>query len=175
MSVADRRRQDIEPSLGGLSLSSSSHKAGKEVPKQQTSTVADSWDDDISSDSDTESDTRHHANDLPNAPPPTPISPTSSSARRGWGEFESPYSLARSDDGSLSPARPNFRPEKQTAVAGRLIAGALGVRAPKKTEEQRQYEQAMKTKELRKREKEREEKRRAEEDTQKAKAAIWDA
>ena len=112
---------------------------------------------------------------MPNAPPPTPISPTSSSSRGGWGDFESPYSLSRGSDSSSSPARPNFRPEKQTAVAGRLIAGALGVRAPNKTEEQRQYEQAMKTKELRKREKEREEKRRADEDAQKAKAAIWDA
>ena len=75
----------------------------------------------------------------------------------------------------MSPARPNFRPEKQTAVAGRLIAGALGVRAPKKTEEQRQYDKAMKEKEIRRREKEREGKRREEEDVQKAKAAIWDS
>jgi len=71
--------------------------------------------------------------------------------------------------------RGNFRPEKQTAVAGRMIAGALGVRAPKKTEEQRQYEKAIKEKELKRRETERETKRREEASAEKAKAAIWDA
>ena len=68
----------------------------------------------------------------------------------------------------------SVRPEKQTAVAGRLIAGALGVRAPRKTEEQRQYDKAMKEKEIRRRDKERDAKVREEEDARKAKAAIWD-
>lgn len=69
----------------------------------------------------------------------------------------------------------DFRPEKQTAVAGRLIAGALGVRAPKKTEEQRQYDNAMKEKELKRRNKERGNHKRETEEAEKAKAAIWDS
>ncbi|MCJ1321747.1 hypothetical protein MMC15_007092 [Xylographa vitiligo] len=175
MSVADRRRQDVESSLNGLSLSSSSHKTRKAVPKQQASTIADCWEEDLSSGTESEISPRQYGNDFPSAPPPTPMSPTSTSARGGWAEFESPYSLGRGSDGGLSPMRGNFRPEKQTAVAGRMIAGALGVRAPKKTEEQRQYEKAMKEKELKRRETERETKRREEASAEKAKAAIWDA
>lgn len=71
--------------------------------------------------------------------------------------------------------RGNFRPEKTTAVAGRMIAGALGVRPPKKSEEQRQYEKVVNEKEVRRRDKEREDKRREEEEAVKAKAAVWDA
>ena len=145
------------------------------MPKQQTSSVADSWEEEASSGSDTESDPRSYANDYPSAPPPTPMSPTSSTARGGWDQFESPYSPSRNDRGSLSPTPSNLRPEKQTAVAGRLIAGALGVRTPKKTEEQRAYEKAMKENEIRRRDKEREAKRRQEADADKAKAAVWDA
>ena len=114
-------------------------------------------------------------NDLPDAPPPTPISPTSSTARGGWGQFENPYAPAMNNEFPSSTARSASRPEKQTAVAGRLIAGALGVRTPKKTEEQRQYEKTIKDNELRRREKERNSKRREEEDAQKAKASIWDS
>ena len=164
----------VESSLAGLSLGSS-NKPKKRAPKQQTSSVADSWDEEVSSTSEAESEARSYANDLPSAPPPTPISPTSSTARGGWGEFENPYSPSRGGDGLSSPMKSSVRPEKQTAVAGRLIAGALGVRAPRKTEEQRQYDKAMKEKEIRRRDKEREAKVREEEDARKAKAAIWDA
>jgi hypothetical protein len=73
--------------------------------------------------------------------------------------------------GSRSPAR---RPEKQTAVAGRLIAGALGIRAPKRTEEQRAYDRAIKEKELRRRNREREEEAKRKEEEERAKAAVWD-
>ena len=166
---------DVETSLGGLSLSPASHKAKKQVPKQQTTTVADSWEEDASSDTETEASPHAYGNDFPSAPPPTPISPTSTTSRAGWGEFENPYSPSRSSDLALSPARPSFRPEKQTAVAGRLIAGALGVRTPKKTDEQRQYDKAMREKEARRREKEKEGKRREEEAAMKAKAAIWES
>ncbi|KAI4850278.1 hypothetical protein E4T45_05565 [Aureobasidium sp. EXF-8846] len=66
------------------------------------------------------------------------------------------------------------RPEKTNAVAHRLIAGALGVKVPRRTEEQRAYDKAMREQEKRKRDQEREAKRKAEEDAAKAKAAIWD-
>jgi len=67
-----------------------------------------------------------------------------------------------------------MRPEKTDAVAKRLIAGALGVRAPKKTEEQRAYERAVKEKEIKRRNGEKEAKIRAEEEAKRAKAAAWD-
>jgi hypothetical protein len=73
--------------------------------------------------------------------------------------------------GSRSPAR---RPEKQTAVAGRLIAGALGIRAPKRTEEQRAYDRAIKEQEIRRRNREKEEEAKRKEEDERAKAAVWD-
>ena len=102
------------------------------------------------------------------------MSPTSGTARAGWGEFENPYAPVKGTGGTVSPTRPTVRPEKQIAVAGRLIAGALGVRTPKKTDEQKQYDKAMKENEVKRREKERDTKRREEEELQKAKAAVWD-
>lgn len=66
------------------------------------------------------------------------------------------------------------RPEKTNAVASRLIAGALGVRAPPKTEEQKAYEKAVREKEVKRREREKEDAKRAEEERERAKKAIWD-
>lgn len=66
------------------------------------------------------------------------------------------------------------RPEKTTAVAGRLIAGALGVRAPKRTEEEREFDKAMREKERKRRAEERERESREEEETAARKKAIWD-
>ena len=103
------------------------------------------------------------------------MSPTSTRARDGWDQFESPYTSTYTNGDVGSPRRPGSRPEKQTAVAGRLIAGALGVRTPKKTEEQRAYDKAMVEKEVRRREKERQTKKREEEEAEKARAAVWDA
>ncbi|KAI9879401.1 MAG: hypothetical protein M1830_008620 [Pleopsidium flavum] len=158
---------DVEASLDRLSLSNA-HKH----PTENRAPVADSWEDDLSSGEDTEKDERRGGIDIPKAPPPTPVSPTFSSS---WSETDStcPYSPSRSSDGG-SPSRPNFRPEKQTAVAGRLIAGALGVRTPKKNEEQRAYDKAMKDKETKRRNKEREAQARAKQDADRAKAAVWD-
>lgn len=59
-------------------------------------------------------------------------------------------------------------------MAKRLIAGALGVRAPKKTEEQKAYDKALREKEIKRREKEKEEERKRLEEAEKAKAAAWE-
>jgi len=67
------------------------------------------------------------------------------------------------------------RPEKTDAVAKRMIAGALGIRAPKKTDEQKAYDRAIKEGEMTRRENEREEKRKLEEEREKAKRAIWES
>lgn len=66
------------------------------------------------------------------------------------------------------------RPEKQTAVANRMIAGALGIRAPKRTEEQRAYDRAMREKEAKRREREKELENMRRKEEEKAKAAIWE-
>jgi hypothetical protein len=55
-----------------------------------------------------------------------------------------------------------------------LIAGALGIRAPKRTEEQRAYDRSVKEQEIRRRKKEKEEEAKAQEENEKAKNAVWD-
>lgn len=72
----------------------------------------------------------------------------------------------------MSP-RGGARPEKTDAVAKRLIAGALGVRAPKKTEEQKAYDKAIKEKEMKRMNAEKEARARTEEEAARAKAAAW--
>lgn len=55
-----------------------------------------------------------------------------------------------------------------------MIAGALGVKAPKKTEEGRAYEKAVREKERRRRERVGEEEGRAEREREEARRAVWD-
>lgn len=80
--------------------------------------------------------------------------------------------------GEGRPARATLdsgkRPEKTTAVANRLIAGALGVRAPRRTDEQRAYDRAIKEQEQRKRDKEKEDRRLEEQRREQAKRSMWD-
>lgn len=76
--------------------------------------------------------------------------------------------------GKLSPRNDRaVRPEKTDAVAKRLVAGALGVKTPKRSEEQKAYDRAMKEREMRRRNGEKEAKMRVEEESARAKAAIW--
>ena len=49
------------------------------------------------------------------------------------------------------------------------------MRTPKKTDDQKQYDKAMREKEIRRREKDKEGKRREEEEALKAKTAIWES
>lgn len=103
-------------------------------------------------------------------PPPTPISPQTS---QPWG-FAPTYAgqTSASSPGESGPG-PARRPEKQTAVAGRLIAGALGIRAPKQTEEQRAYDRAVKEQEIKRRNREREELAKAKEEEERIKTSVW--
>ncbi|KAL2006108.1 hypothetical protein VTN00DRAFT_9762 [Thermoascus crustaceus] len=164
--------------------------------KKKKPAVADSWEDEASespdsSGSDTEREAQQGYGDEtpispastnaegPLAPPPTPISPQTlaSSTSQPWLAYNnSSPSASRTSSNSRSPAggAPARRPEKQTAVAGRMIAGALGIRAPKRTEEQRAYDRAMKEQEIKRRNRAREEEARAREEEERAKAAIWD-
>ncbi|KAF2873881.1 hypothetical protein BDV95DRAFT_617567 [Massariosphaeria phaeospora] len=117
------------------------------------------------------------SNNLPNPPPPTPASPT---------PFEFPDNVpfpraasvgspdreaARRGSGAASPQR---RPEKTTAVAGRLIAGALGVRAPRRTDEEREFDKAVREKERRRRDEERNREKREKEAAEERKRSVWE-
>lgn len=66
------------------------------------------------------------------------------------------------------------RPEKTTAVAGRLIAGALGVRAPKRTEEEREFDKAMREKERKRRDEERNREKVEKEKAAERARAVWE-
>ena len=59
-------------------------------------------------------------------------------------------------------------------MAGRLIAGALGVRTPNKSEETRDYERAAKEKEQRRRREEKESKVKEEEEKEAARNSVWE-
>ena len=113
----------------------------------------------------------------PQPPPPTPASPTpfdfpsrtNSGASRSRGD--SGIGAAESAPGARNLDK---RPEKTTAVAGRLIAGALGVRAPRRTEEEREFDRAMRDKERKRRAEEREREKREAEEREQRKKAIWE-
>lgn len=55
-----------------------------------------------------------------------------------------------------------------------MIAGALGLKAPKLTDEQKAYQAAVKEKERKRREEQKAAERAKEEEAAKARAAIWD-
>lgn len=119
----------------------------------------------------------------PAVPPPTPASPLGYESPHEWASLasqsqsqsQSPMattaSASATGSGSGTPAR---RPEKTDAVARRLIAAGLGIKAPRQTEEQRAYQRSVREQEKKRREeaKAEEERRRAEEE--KAKMAVWE-
>ncbi|KAG9248723.1 hypothetical protein BJ878DRAFT_476209 [Calycina marina] len=157
-------KANLSPSLAKLSTSSSSSK----------NTPVENWEDASSSSETDEPKTASTPmqSSFPSAPPPTPISPSYSS---------SPFSHPSQDFPSISSATERgirggekVRPDKTDAVAKRLIAGALGVKAPKRTEEQRAYDLALREKEVKRREKKKEDSLRAEEEKEKARRAVWE-
>ncbi|WPG99024.1 Hypothetical protein R9X50_00182900 [Acrodontium crateriforme] len=125
----------------------------------------------------------------PGPPPPTPASP-----RNALSPVQSPKSMAATSPYQVFPSQgPNGqfdpshyrsptapvgseerRPEKSTAVASRLIAAGLGVKAPRRTKEEREYDQAMRLQEKKKRDQIKEEEERRKKEAEKAKQAIWD-
>ena len=76
--------------------------------------------------------------------------------------------------GGRAAAIPERRQEKTDAVAKRLIVGALGLKAPKKTEEQRAYDRAVREKEMRRRNREKEEEERRRVEAERAKVSVWE-
>ncbi|KAL8906751.1 MAG: hypothetical protein Q9171_006144 [Xanthocarpia ochracea] len=166
-------RSGIQTSLESLTISD------KDRTRPNAHPVAESWEEEeeaasssVSSDDADETATPHY---IPSAPPPTPISPSARKSGTAWGDFPSAYSPEPSI-GRSSPAQasPSHRPEKSTATAGRMIAGALGVKAPKKSEEARAYERAVREKESKRIARERDERKMEEERRQQARRQVWE-
>ncbi|KAK0104728.1 hypothetical protein ONS95_004999 [Cadophora gregata] len=164
----------LESSLNKLSINPHPSKPSSSFKKKPP--VSESWDDEELDDSGNDTDrplSQQQSADYPSAPPPTPISPSTSFARDTT--FVNPYGYGGIDGvAEARSERPSSRPEKTDAVAKRMIAGALGVKAPKKTEEQKAYDKAIKEKEMKRRNQEKEAAVRAKEDAERAKAAVWD-
>jgi len=115
-----------------------------------------------------------------NPPPPTPISPGNSGQYVDW-EPAGALGGGRPSTRPYTPPTPQSegdrdrkRPEKTTSTASRMIAAGLGIKAPKKTEEQRQYDRAVRDQEIKRKNKEKEDKEREREADEKAKASVWD-
>jgi hypothetical protein len=100
--------------------------------------------------------------------------PFSPAALAGPGFTIPPFDGASDHSQSLSSGGPSKRPEKTDAVARRMIAASLGLRAPKLTDEQRAYDKAVREKEKKRKEEEKEKERQREEEAAKARQAIWD-
>lgn len=62
------------------------------------------------------------------------------------------------------------RPEKTSAAAGRMIAGALGVKPPKKSEEEKRYEKVVREKEMARRK----ERAKEVEEGERTKRSVWE-
>lgn len=164
----------MESKLERLSISQDTPNRKKPTPaKKPRDMVADSWDDEAaSSSSEAENDdaTASKKSPVPDAPPPTPASPTSTFP--SWGSQDQvPFAIRARD----RDRRDDRRPEKSTTAAGRLIAAGLGMRAPKKTEEQKAYDRAMRENELKRKNKERQAQDMEREENEMAQEAMWES
>ncbi|KYG42980.1 hypothetical protein M433DRAFT_378966 [Acidomyces richmondensis BFW] len=189
--MSDFSPRTLASSLDKLQLSTS----GEALPQAKKPEPVDSWEDAAEEeDADTEGDLqsttpiRHiTTSDYPRPPPPTPASPSCSSGtllQTAPYQTLSPYALdgtlgERASGGEQTPARrggggDDRRPDKSTAVASRLIAAGIGQKAPRRTKEQREYDQAMKIQEKKRREQAKAEDEARRSEKEKAMRAIWD-
>ena len=139
----------------------------------------ESWEDDVGDDGPVEAPgpslKQTSSNAGPAPPPPTPISPHNiDPMSRRWeanyvadGLQPTPRDPGAVRDGSEK------RPEKTASTANRMIAGALGMKAPKKTEEQKQYDNALRQAEMKRKNREKEQRELERLEDEKAKAAVW--
>lgn len=66
------------------------------------------------------------------------------------------------------------RPEKTTSTAARMIAAGIGQKAPRRTEEERKYDRAMKLQEKKKRDAAKDEEERRKRELEKARQSVWE-
>ncbi|GJN69542.1 hypothetical protein VFPFJ_06271 [Purpureocillium lilacinum] len=149
-----------------------------------TTTITTTADDDLDDDDDEPDTPSASRTRVPSPPPPTPMDPRhtpvpdwDSSAFRGGGGIGADWPSSPSSSSASSSARdlpPSRRPEKTDAVARRMIAAGLGLKAPRQTEEQKAYQRSIREQERKRREQEREQEKRRQEEVERAKAAVWD-
>lgn len=177
--MSSQPASSVTASLNKLQISQAQTTGRKAEP-------ADSWEDEAEdSGSETEGEgrstpVRPGTSDLPGAPPPTP------SSSRSTRDHHVSYSPVRPFDfndafgstSTISRSGPaggeDRRPDKTTSVASRLIAAGIGQKAPRRTKEEREYDQAMKIQEKKKRDKAREEEERKKREKENAQKAMWD-
>lgn len=170
MSSTSHNKDKVTHNLSNLSLDiSKGNNNNKPSKSKKKEVVVDSWDDDDdSSGSENETVTPSLASPtVPSAPPPTPFNATYGSIPDWKDAGESGSASARGID-------PSKRPEKTDAVARRMIAAGLGLKAPKQTDEQKEYQRSIREQEKKKKEQEREEEQRKRDEIEKAKASVWD-
>lgn len=194
--MAQTSAKALQTSLNKLQISTDTK------PTASKTSPAESWEDeDTPSSSDTETAdtpptsaiTLSSSYDIPAPPPPTPASPSttlpwtsntlSNTTPNSQYHSTPPYGFDGTNDdvptSSSSSKRgtsnaDDKRPEKSTAVASRLIAAGIGQKAPKRTREQREYDQALKVQEKKKRDAIKEEEERKKRDLELARRAIWE-
>lgn len=177
--------------------------SAKSKSKKAKEPVAESWEDeDVSSSSSSEDEDGEEAESdeaqdrdspeggyevgtstpsslaTPAVPPPTPASPLAYDSPGEWAA-RSPMdtgsgSGSGSGSGNGNGTPPARRPEKTDAVARRMIAAGLGLKAPRQTDEQRAYQRSVREQEKKRREAERAEEQRRREMADRAKAAVWE-
>ncbi|OAA32385.1 hypothetical protein AAL_01717 [Moelleriella libera RCEF 2490] len=172
MSSSAPKQDEVLDSFSSLTVDAVRNQSKKGNPRKAKTKkeVADSWEDEgDTSDSEPEQRTPNVASPVvPSAPPPTPHVPHQES-KAGW---------AAGGDGtwSASSREPDAgkRPEKTDAVARRMIAAGLGLKAPKQTEEQKAYQRSVREQEKKRREQEKIEEQRKLAEAEKAKASVWE-
>lgn len=170
----------VESKLSRLSidLKAQSPLNSRTLPSSQAEGTPDSWEDQADDDAPVEAPGPSlkpiTSIDSPGPPPPTPVSPQTTDP------FAKKWEASSKLDGGIptprynSPSNADKRPEKVTSTANRMIAGALGIKAPKRTEEQKQYDKAVKEAEIKRKNREKEQQERERVEDEKAKAAVWD-
>jgi hypothetical protein len=164
----------------------------KPIGAQKTDAVIDSWeDDDLDDTSNTQTPIEGPGPSLKPVqsqdpalipPPPTPISTggqyidwSPAQVLGGGRPSTRPYTPPAPSSSQTDSDKERRRPEKTTAAASRMIAAGLGMKVQKKTEEQKQYDRAMKDQEIKRRNREKEEREREKDAEEKIKAAVWDS
>lgn len=174
----------VEAKLSRLSLNlknTNSPKGSNTNLNGLADSAPESWEDEAAGDGPVEAPgpslKQITSNDGPAPPPPTPISPQNTDPI--FRQWEAGHVT---ENGQPTPRNPGIsrensekRPAKTTSTANRMIAGALGIKAPKKTEEQKQYDKALKDAEIKRKNREREQWERERLEDEKAKAAVWDS
>jgi len=163
---------DAASAISKLTIDPHKTASDRKAQKPKKKPVADSWEDEDVSSGDEDGDSRPStsggvAKPGTSAPPPTPVSPNYNIPQT-FSSMDS--ALQRKIDADL-PAK---RPEKTDAVARRMISAALGVKAPKPTDEQKAYDKAIRGQERKRREEERAADKKKQEEAEKAKLAVWE-